>query len=404
MQYEHSSAGSPTIAITYPFALGTRSGGSVSVFETARELARLGAQVAVLPVSTAKWTSFPRTGVGGELLGEERQQALEAEGVEVVRVAPHPLTQWWDGRRVAKALARLARRRPIDAILGFHHESSHLPDLAARLGARFGMIAIWQSYRIALGDAPARQGMARGLVERLNRRVLVEPLQRAEAVFANSEFTRSELIDIVGVDADRIRIAYQGLDPRFATLRRERPERIERLLFFGRLVEGKGVTDALEALAGLAAEGRRSWRFRMMGDGDAAEVLALARGLGIESNVEVLPFQGFEALSRELEAAHLALMPSHSESFGLSIAEAQAAGLPVVAYRCGSVPEIVDDGVSGWLAPFREVDGLRQSLAAAMADPQAAFQAGLAGRKRIADRFSWAMTAERILRGLQSLD
>jgi glycosyltransferase involved in cell wall biosynthesis len=391
------------IAVTYPFALGTRSGGSTSVFETVCALARQGAAVTVLPVSTAKWTSFPRPRLDPELLGAERRERLAALGVEVVPVRPDPLTQWRDGRRVARAVRALARRRRIDVLLGFHNEASGLPRLASALGARFGMIALWQSYRMALEEDPSRHGAAASLVRLLNRQVVVEPLRRAERVFASSAFTRDELVEVVGVDAERIRVSYLGIDPVFATLARPRPERIERLLFFGRLVPGKGVYDALEALAALAAAGGRSWSYRLMGDGEVETVAARARELGIADRIEILPFQDREALCREIEAAQLALMPSHSESFGLSIAEAQAAGLPVVAFCCGSVPEIVAHGVTGWLAPFRDVGALRRCLEEAIADPAATFRAGLAGRERVARKFTWPESARRILAGLREL-
>ena len=78
-----------------------------------------------------------------------------------------------------------------------------------------------------------------------------------------------------------------------------------------------------------------------------------------------------EALRAELEQADLAIMPSHAESFGLALAEAQAAGLPVVAYHAGSVPEVIDDGVSGWLAPLHDVDRLAAFIEAATRDPDA---------------------------------
>jgi D-inositol-3-phosphate glycosyltransferase len=389
------------IAITYPFALGTRSGGSTSVFETARELARLGQEVVVLPVSTVGWSRSPRPRLGPELRGDERRRALEAEGVEVVPVEPHRQTQWLDARQVARAVGALARRRRLDVILGFHHEAALLPRLAARLGSRFCMITIWQSYRAALGRGFAAAPRVGAVTRLLNRRAVAWPLRRAERLFATSRFTRDELVDVVGLDAARIDVCYQGVDPLFAGIPRRAPAAIERLLFFGRLTPGKGLGDALRALAGLAAGGGSDWTLRVMGEGPHEPYTRLARELGIAGRVELLPFQGPDGLRRELEAAHLALLPSHSESFGLSIAEAQAAGLPVVAYDCGSVPEIVEPGVSGWLAPFGDTDALRRCLELALERPDLAHAAGLAGRERIAGRFTWAGTARRILDGLR---
>lgn len=399
----HDSAEQPlSIAITYPFALGTRSGGSTSLFETARELALLGQEVTVLPVAAVGWSSFPRRRVAGQLLGDERRRVLESEGIEVVDVDPHPVSQWLDGRQVARAVRDLARRRRLDVVLGFHHEASALPGVAARLGARFGMITIWQSYRAALGHGFGGSGGGKRVARLLNRRAVARPLRRAERLFATSHFTSTELVEVVGLDPERIEVCYQGVDPIFGSVSRSRPETVERLLFFGRLTPGKGLVDALRALAPLAGKGI-SWSYKIMGEGSRQPYAELARDLGIADHVEFLPFQDKEALCRELEAADLALMPSHSESFGLSIAEAQAAALPVVAYDCGSVPEIVEHGVSGWLAPFGDIDRLRGYVEAAMADPEAAHRAGLAGRDRVGDRFTWAATAERLLAGLRRL-
>jgi glycosyltransferase involved in cell wall biosynthesis len=103
------------------------------------------------------------------------------------------------------------------------------------------------------------------------------------------------------------------------------------------------------------------------------------------------------SLRAALADADLALLPSWSESFGLAIAEAQAAALPVVAYAAGSVPEVVEDGVTAWLAPVRDVAALAERLHAACADPEGAHRMGLAGRARVLARFRWEETAERLL-------
>ena len=295
-------AGQPlTVAITYPFALGTRSGGSTAVFETSRGLARLGVQVVLLPISTAKWTSFPRRSVTGDLLGQGRRLELEAEGVEVVPVAPHPISQWLEGRVVARSFGKLLERRRVDVVLGFHHEASGLARLAERSGVRFCMMAIWQSYRIALGHDGQRHRVSTPLVRRLNQRVVEEPLRRAEVVFATSEFTRGELVECVGVDPERLEVCYQGIDSAFAKIPRVESPRVERFLFFGRLVREKGLYDALQALAGVAARGDRSWTYRIMGDGDADAIRTFAAELGIADRIEILPFQGIEALCGEIE-------------------------------------------------------------------------------------------------------
>jgi glycosyltransferase involved in cell wall biosynthesis len=106
------------------------------------------------------------------------------------------------------------------------------------------------------------------------------------------------------------------------------------------------------------------------------------------------------ALVRELECAHLAVLPSHAESFGLAVAEAQAAGLPVIACAVGAVPEVVENNVTGWLIPPGRDDLLAGAIVEAMGRPDRAYEMGLAGRERINRLFSWPSSAAAMLEHL----
>jgi glycosyltransferase involved in cell wall biosynthesis len=390
----------PGILITHGWGLGTPSGVARHVQELARHLALAGARVTVLCVSTSGYSRFPRPKLAPELRGEALERELATLGVRIERVEPHPLHWTLDGRPVRRAVEKLLGERPLDSVLGFFNEAAYLPELLRPRGVRFGYLATWLSYRMAL----ERTGSGlQGLVRRAaNRRFVVEPYRAAEVLFANSEFTRRELVDVLGCRDERIRVTYLGVRDLFHRIPRARPESVERVLFFGRLVREKGVGDAIAALGQLARQGRR-FELRILGSGNAEHVRALARQHGIAERVTLLPHQGDGRLQEELERAQLALLPSHSESFGLSIAEAQAAGLPVVAYAAGSVPEVVADGESAWLAPTHDVDALARALASAMSDPDECFTRGLRGRERVARLFRWDQTAQRVLDGLASL-
>jgi glycosyltransferase involved in cell wall biosynthesis len=392
-----SPAASPSILITHGWGLGTPTGTARHVQELARHLALEGARVTVLCVSTSGYSGFPRPKLPPELSGREIERELAGLGVRVVRVDPHPLHWTLDGRRVRRAVERLLEEQSFDAVLGFFNEAACLPPLLAPRGVTFGYIATWLSYRMALSRTGAGP---RGLLMRAaNRRFVVEPYRAAEVLFANSEFTAGELVDVLGCDRRRIHVTYLGVRDAFHAIARVRPEKVERVLFFGRLVREKGIGDALAALARVAREGR-AFRLRVLGSGNAEHVRAHARALGLAARVEVLPHQGDAHLLEELGRAHLALLPSHSESFGLSIAEAQAAGLPVVAYSAGSVPEVVEDGQTAWLAPLHDVDGLARALGAALSDPDECFRRGIRGRERAGRLFRWDRTARRVLDGL----
>jgi glycosyltransferase involved in cell wall biosynthesis len=393
----------PSILITHGWGLGTPSGVARHVQELARHLALEGARVTVLCVSTAGYTRFPRPRLPDELHGREIERELAALGVQIARVDPHPLHWTLDGRPVRRVVERLLAERAVDAVLGFFNEAAYLPPLLRARGVRFGYIATWLSYRMALSRERNGAGLRGLLMRAANRRFVVEPYRAAEILFANSEFTRRELIEVLGCDARRIHVTYLGVRDSFHDIERVRPARIQRVLFFGRLVREKGILDALAALGQVARAGQ-AFEFRVLGSGNAEHVRAVARRHGIEEHVTVLSHQGDARLAEELARAQLALLPSHSESFGLSIAEAQAAGLAVVAYAAGSVPEVVEDGKTAWLAPLGDVDGLARALTTALSDPDECFWRGLRGRERVGKLFRWNLTARRVLGGLACLE
>jgi glycogen(starch) synthase len=389
----------PNLLITHGWGFGTPSGVARHVQELARHLALEGARVTVLCVSTAGYSHFPRPRLPEELHGRALERELAPLGVEVLRVEPHPLHWMLDGRAVRRAIEQVLRERPLDAVLGFFNEAAYLPDFLARRGVRFATIATWLSYRMALSPARTGTGLRGRWMRYANQRFVVEPYRKAEVLFANSEFTRGELVDVLGCRPERVRVTYLGVRQPFHGIQRARSERIERVLFFGRLVREKGIADAVAALGELAKAGR--WfTFRVLGSGNAEPVRGLVQQHGLADRVEILPHQGDEWLRAELERAQLALLPSHSESFGLSIAEAQAAGLPVIAYAAGSVPEVVADGETGWLAPPGDVGALAAALSAAFEDPAESYRRGLRGRERVARLFRWELTARRVLEGL----
>ena len=390
---------SPTIVITNGWCIGTPSGVARHVQELSRHLGRAGAKVIVVCIETAGYSRFPRPKLPEEFLGREIEGELAEEGVEVIRVPPHPFHWTFDGRPIRRVVARLLAERKIDAVLGFFNEAASLGALCAAHGVRYGFIATWLSYRMAFSRERTGNGWRGWMKRRMNERSVARPYRAADVIFANSEFTRDELIDVLGCDAAKIRVTSLGVNPIFGEIPRAKPEQINRFLFFGRLVPEKGIIDALEAFAELDRRGIRDWTFRALGSGHVEHVRGVANGMGLGDRVE-LPGHATDAqLREELEHAHVALLPSHSESFGLSIAESNAAGLPVIAYRAGSVPEVVEDGVTAWLAPLGDAHALADCLAAAIANPDATHRRGLAGRERILSTFRWERTAELVIEG-----
>ena len=104
---------------------------------------------------------------------------------------------------------------------------------------------------------------------------------------------------------------------------------------------------------------------------------------------EAVHLAGFlEDVPRFWAGCRCAVLPSRAEGFGLAAAEAAACGLPVVATRASSLPEVVLDGETGLLVPPEDPAALAEALERLLRDRQRSSRLGAAGRHHVATRFS----------------
>jgi glycosyltransferase involved in cell wall biosynthesis len=168
----------------------------------------------------------------------------------------------------------------------------------------------------------------------------------------------------------------------------------------GRLIEGKGVDVLLRAFAAGAA--REDVRLRIGGDGPARPMLErLAAELGLNRAVE---FTGWTVdMPSFWRACDVAAMPSDRriESFGMAAVEAMACAKPVVATENGALPELVDDGITGFIVPRSDVRALADSLVTLTRDADKRREAGSAARARCEQRFNIRDCAAAYLRLFQ---
>jgi glycosyltransferase involved in cell wall biosynthesis len=120
---------------------------------------------------------------------------------------------------------------------------------------------------------------------------------------------------------------------------------------------------------------------------------AMAHSDGLESAVEFLGFRDDvpDLIARLDVLVHAS---TTGEPFGQVIIEGMAAAKPLVATRGGAVPEIVVDGTTGLLVPMNDAPKMAEAIATLLSDPDRARAMGLAGRERVAQRFTIARTAE----------
>ena len=128
-------------------------------------------------------------------------------------------------------------------------------------------------------------------------------------------------------------------------------------------------------------------RLLMVGDGpDLAEAARLSRALDVAGDVEFLGEQ--DHVVPLLSAADVFLLTSVQESFGLAALEAMACRVPVVASRIGGLPEVIEEGVSGFLHPPDDLDGMAASTLRLLTDSALHDRFAAAACRAVSTRFS----------------
>ena len=182
--------------------------------------------------------------------------------------------------------------------------------------------------------------------------------------------------------------------PRVEPVRREE----SLIAFVGRCEASKGILDLIEALAEVRVAMPEA-RLECAGDGDLDALAGHADAFGVARSVRALGWIDPGCRDRLLARAAVFAFPSHAEGLPMSLLEAMAAGCPVVAASCGGIPDLVVDGVEGFLVPPGDVDALACALHRLLVDRALAERLGNEARATIARRY----TAEAALERLEQL-
>ncbi|HCA27479.1 MAG TPA: glycosyltransferase family 1 protein [Betaproteobacteria bacterium] len=171
------------------------------------------------------------------------------------------------------------------------------------------------------------------------------------------------------------------------------PEAAPLVISVGRLVGWKGLHVVVDALAGLGKA-----HYLIVGEGGERRRLEeMARRLGIADRVHFTGRVSHDQLPETLREADLFVQPSiGEEAFGISVVEAMACGVPVLASRNGGLVEVVEDGKTGRLLPPGDAPAWRAALAALLAAPETRMTMGQAARERADGEFTWAANARKL--------
>jgi glycosyltransferase involved in cell wall biosynthesis len=214
---------------------------------------------------------------------------------------------------------------------------------------------------------------------------------RADAVVAISEYTKRQVIDRLGVPAERITVCPPGAP---AWQRRLEPQVAGPILFIGTIAPRKNVPGLLRAFTELAATTRDTPELVLAGRIDAEGL----RGTGVDvaSVIDRIRIPGYvdEAAKQQLyRQASMVVLPSFDEGFGIPALEAMAMGVPVIATNRGALPEVLGD--AGLLVDPEQPATITDAMQRVLTDPELRRRMSDRGAARAA-RYTWKASAERL--------
>ncbi|WP_211107309.1 glycosyltransferase family 4 protein [Azospirillum thermophilum] len=229
----------------------------------------------------------------------------------------------------------------------------------------------------------------------LMRWAIRQVMAASSEVVVLGEFWRHWVADSFGGAVRRITLLHNAVPGPARPVKRDASAPV-RLLFLGRLIKLKGIDVLLSALASPACRDK-PWVVTIAGDGDLETYRAQAVSLGIADRVRFTGWLDQDGCRRELAGADVLVQPSMFEGLPMSVLEAMAEGLAIVATPVGSVPDAISDGVSGLLVPPGDVQALAGALARVIDDPDLRQALGGGARSRWERQFDIAVYRERII-------
>jgi glycosyltransferase involved in cell wall biosynthesis len=165
------------------------------------------------------------------------------------------------------------------------------------------------------------------------------------------------------------------------------------------LETGYGIDNLVQAFAILRRR-RLPYGLRLLIVGEGPEHQPLERmaaALGVGSVTEFTGWVPHDRVPEYLRRLSIYVAPSvHEESFGVAVLEASACGVPVVVSRVGGMPEVVQDGQTGYLVPPGDPIALADALERLVTNPELRRTMGAAGRGFVLQRYAWDATARAV--------
>ena len=372
-----------------------------------------------LTIYSSPWSKF--TG-GGQLAVHHLACALQKIGHQVhvlyskspneKIIQPVPYTIHWAHHfefptfnlnifSFARALKRLMKKEKFDVIHGNAEESFFSSDIAREFGAGY----LFTSH----ANMIPKTGMIKGILnpllflKTLNNYLLRSTASKASRIITFSNFSKQLVLNGLGKNCEeKVEVVSPGIDATWFDIKRTKNFSHE-LGLWGRMEEQKGITELLYALKKVSTR-IPDVMLHLIGEGNMTEIYKKqAKQLGILDRIIFHGWMGMNEIQKLSTKLAIGVFPSRVESFGLAMAEAMGAGLPIIATRVGALPEFIKDGVTGTLVPQEDSSFLCLAILNVFEHPERTDEIAAVGREQVKKKFSWDTAAKRMTEIYQSV-
>jgi len=223
------------------------------------------------------------------------------------------------------------------------------------------------------------------------KKVYDELFKKGDLFLPVSDYFKNRLIEL-GCNEEKIIVHRSGIKlDKFKCLpRTDKNKQCIQLLSIGRLVEKKGFEYSIKSVAQIIENTNYEINYKIIGEGPLMnELNILIKQLGMVNNIEMLGAKSHDEVINHMYESQVFIAPSITSSDGDQegipnvLKEAMATGMPVISTYHSGIPELVEDGVSGFLTPERNVDVLAEKIKYMVDNPHLWKELGSVGRKVI---------------------
>jgi teichuronic acid biosynthesis glycosyltransferase TuaC len=291
--------------------------------------------------------------------------------------------------RLLRRVVKIHTTKPINVI----HAHAALPcgHAAALLSKRFNIPFVVTVHGLDVFNTCFKGGIPAGW----RRKTSIEVYRAARTVICISSKVQEILKHHMPAET-RSAIVYNGVDPILFSPNPVELEPIDQeILVVGNLLRSKGHELVLRALGNLRYSFPKL-RCRIIGEGpDRGSLEALARDLGIPSQVKFVGRQNRSEVAEAMQRCSVFALPSRNEGLGCVYLEAMSCGKSAIGCRGQGIDEVIEHGRNGWLISVNGLEELIQGLATLLQSTELRTGIGTAARQTILEKLTlWHQTQE----------